>query len=253
MPHLSELIHAHWFQGLVLTILGIIAGWLLGRWRRHKLYKQVRGGDARDVVSVEKVLVKELPDGRRTMRIRSCGIAATAAIFTNQIALEQFHKRSVATTSTNPLLDLHDDIGSYILYLLQPWVCGIVGGGPYPHDVWVMCPVCEPGLLSSHQSTTVVLVRQKDLALFRDWNACKQILTERTSDGARVLTLWHMAREFDRQLAEVRKCREAGKPAMYVETMYVLDLAIDTAEAELPTAPVRWPRFAETLKELSLS
>jgi hypothetical protein len=116
-----------------------------------------------------------------------------------------------------------------------------------------MAPVCEPGLLSAHQSTTVVLIRQADLKRFLDWNSCKTMHVEHGSDGARILTLWHMAKEFERQMADVRQLRAAGKRTTYVETMYILDLSLDTEEAALPTKPVPWERFASVLKSLKLS
>ena len=97
---------------------------------------------------------------------------------------------------------MKDQMGSYLLYLLTPWVCGMVRHGTFRHDAWVMAPVCEPGTLSMHQSSTIILVRQADLARFRDWQACKQMHVEHGSDGARILTLWHMAREFDRQMSD---------------------------------------------------
>jgi hypothetical protein len=62
-----------------------------------------------------------------------------------------------------------------------------------------------------------------------------------------------MAREFERQLAEVNRLRAAGKSAAYVETMYLLDLGLDTEEVDLRTKPVPWERFASVLKRLGLS
>jgi hypothetical protein len=245
--------YTHFFQGLALAVLGLAVGWVLGRWRRHRLKRQLYGGDVRELVAIEQTVVREHPDGRITMRIRSCGSAPLSTIIFNPLAREAFLKRAEATKPTNPLLALHDKMGSYLLYLLQPWVCGLCRSGPFPHDVWVMAPVCEPGLLSEHQSTTVILVRQEDLKYFRDWQTCRQLHVEHGSDGARLLTLWHVAREFDRQLAEVKRLREQGKPTTYVETMYLLDLGLDQEEVPLRTKAVPWQRFAKVLQELGLS
>lgn len=255
MDHLRTLLHdyQHFVQGLALAVGGLVAGWLLGRWRRHKLKRQLYGGDAREMVAVEQVLIKEHSDGRVTLRIRSCGVAHASTIIFNPLAREAFQKRAAATTPANPLLTLHDRMGSFLLYLLQPWVCGLCRTGPFPHDTWVMAPVCEPGLLSEHQSTTVLLVRESDLKRFLDWNVCKRMHVEHGNDGARVLTLYHMAREFERQLAEVKRLREEGKPSTYVETMYILDLGLDMEEVPLRTKPVPWERFAKILKDSGLS
>jgi hypothetical protein len=175
------------------------------------------------------------------------------SVLVNPVAQDAFLARSEATTSTNPLVALDDPMGSYLLYLLTPWVCGLARGGRFPHDVWVMAPVCEPGLLSAHQSNTVILIRREDLGRFLEWDSCKRMHVEHGSDGARILTLWHMAREFERQLAEVRRLKEAGKRSLYAETMYLLDLALDTEEVPLPTKPVPWDRFAPVLKKLGLA
>jgi hypothetical protein len=250
---IQDLWKEHFVQGVLLTLLGLLAGWLLGRWRRYRLRRQAEGGDAREVVAIEKILVRDNSEGRTTMRIRSCGSAPLQAVLTNPVALDAFLERAAATTTTEPLISMKDPMGSFLLYLLTPWVCGMTRAGPFPHDVWVMAPVCEPGLLSAHQSTTVVLVRQADLKRFLDWESCKAIHVEHGSDGARILTLWHMAKEFERQLADVKKFLAAGKRTTYVETMYILDLSLDTEEAALPTKPVPWERFAPVLKALKLS
>jgi hypothetical protein len=248
-----EYLKTHFVQGLLLALLGLVIGWLLGRWRRYRLLQRVHVGDAREVVAIEQVLVKNCPDGRVTMRIRSCGSSPLHSVLPNTVAHDAFLERAKATSSTYALLNVKDQMGSYLLYLLTPWVCGMVRNGPFRHDTWVMAPVCEPGVLSKHQSSTVILIRHADLRRFLDWDFCRELHVEHGSDGARILTLWLMAREFERQMSEVNRLREAGKPSTFVETMYVLDLALDTEEVALPTKPVPWRRYAGTLKELGLS
>jgi hypothetical protein len=253
LEELKELLKHHFVQGLLLALFGLIVGWLLGRWRRYRQLRRISGGDARELLAVEQTLVKEHADGRVTMRIRAHGAAPLQSVMPNPVAHDTFLERALATTPTAPLLSLKDALGSYLLYLLTPWVCGVTRSGALPHDVWVMAPVCEPGLLSAHQATTILLVRRADLQRFLDWSWCKTLQVEHGSDGARVLTLWHMAREFERQHAELQRLRQAGKPTTYVETMYVLDLGLDTQEVDLPTKPVPWERFAKVLQELKLS
>jgi len=243
----------HFVQGILLTLLGLIIGWILGRWRRYRQMRRVYGGDAREVVAIEQILIKEQADGRVTMRIRSVGSAHMQTVLPNQVAHDALLKRAKATTTLNPLIDLKDQMGSYLLYLLTPWVCGMTRQGAFAHDMWVMAPVCEPGVLSAHQATTIILIRQADLRRFRDWETCKTMHVEHGSDGARILTLWHMAREFERQLAEVKRIKDTGQPSTFVETMYLLDLGLDLAEVPLPTKPVPWARFAAILKQLKLT
>jgi hypothetical protein len=249
---LREWVRSHFVQGLALTLVGVAVGWLFARWRRHRLLRRLECGDARDVVTVEQILVREQPDGHTTMRIRSCGSEALRRVLINSVAYEDFLRRAEATTPTDPIISMKDRTGSYLLYLLLPWVCGKARAGPFPHDLWVMCPVCETSILSAHQSTTVVLVRESDLRRFLDWEWCRALRVEHGSDGARVLTLWHMAREFEKQKAELGRLREGGHRTTYVETMYLLDLGLDTEEAPVRTKSVPWDRFAPTLRQLGL-
>jgi hypothetical protein len=247
-----EWLHGHIIPSLILTAVGLALGWLLGWWRRHRLLRQIIHGSARDMVAIEQMLVKDHEDGHTTMRIRSCGAAPLKTILTNPVAHDAFLRRSEATTPTNPLISMHDQMGSYLLYLLTPWVCGMVRRGHFPHDVWVMAPVCEASSLSAHQATTVLLVRREDLGRFLEWDRCKDMHVEHGSDGARLLTLWQMAREFEKQHAEVMRLKAAGQRSTFVETMYVLDLGLDTEEVALPTKPVPWERFTPVLKKLGL-
>lgn len=254
MEEFREFLKEHpYIPGLLMMVLGVVLGWLLGRWRRHRLKRQVSGGDMRELIAIEQILVREQPDGRTTMRIRSCGSAPVQFVLTNPVALEEFERRARATRPANPLMDMSDKFGSFLLHLLQPWVCGSTYGSAFPHDIWVMAPVCEPSLLSSYQTATVLLVRQEDLQRFLDWEQCKRLQVEHGSDGARILTLWHVARAWEKQVAEVRRRRQAGESTAYTETMYLLDLALDTQEAPLPTKPVSWSRFDKTLRELGLT
>ena len=43
--------------------LGIVVGWLLGKWRRYRQLRQAERGEAREVLTIEKILLERLPDG----------------------------------------------------------------------------------------------------------------------------------------------------------------------------------------------
>jgi len=95
----------------------------------------------------------------------------------------------------------------------------------------------------------VLLSRREDVARFCDWDNCASIEVEHASHGERVLTLMEMAAEYDRQAGVIASRRAAGRPSNYEETMYILDLGLDTQCADLPTKPVPWDRFESTLKQ----
>jgi hypothetical protein len=238
---------------VALLIVGGLLGWLGHRWKHYRSHQQVLKGDARDVASIEKIIVDTLEDGRVALRIRSCGRDPIELIFPNPAAREEFRDRSSATTIAQPLVNKQGKMGSYLLSEMAIWACGKVGEGPFSHDVWVMASVCEPPILGGHQSSTVILVRRDDLPRFRDWSTCGDIQVEHGSHGERILTLMSMASEYDRQSEAVAKRRAEGKSRHYEETMYELDLSIDQRVHRLPTKPVPWKRFEETLKAKGLS
>ena len=52
--------------------------------------------------------------------------------------------------------------------------------------------------------------------------------------------------------AEIARRRKAAERTKHVETMYVLDLALDKRVAAVPVKPVPWGRYEHTLKTLNL-
>jgi hypothetical protein len=115
-----------------------------------------------------------------------------------------------------------------------------------------MAPCCEPRERAQHQPIAILLIAVSDLAVFESWPRCRQMRVEHGSDGARVLTLMTMARRFRAEQAKLAQLRQEGKRTLYVETMYVLDLALDRSTAPIPTKEVPWGRFENVLKQLNL-
>ncbi len=70
---------------------------------------------------------------------------------------------------------------------------------------------------------------------------------EHRSHGERILTLFKMVAEFDRQDTLVQKCRAEARRSNYEETIYILDLGLDTRAVDLPTCAVPWDRFEAIL------
>ena len=86
--------------------------------------------------------------------------------------------------------------------------------------------------------------------LFDSLPACRGIRVEHRGEGARVLTLIELARRYREEQERIARLRSSGEPTRYVETMYLLDLALDRRTAPIPTRPVPWGRFEGVLKGL---
>jgi hypothetical protein len=243
---------------VVMFLLGVVAGRLWAMYRRHRQLKLAERGESHDVVTIEKILLDRLPDGTEVLRIRSCGRDPIETVFPNQAARETFQSRTAATTRVSPLVSMEGKMGSYLLQELAIWVCGQLRDRNFPHDVWIMAPVYERGTLhmmeaeGGHFLSTVLLIRRDDLVQFRDWAACAAIQVEYANHGERILTLMAMAKEFERQAGAVAQRRAEGRRTNFEETMFTLDLALDTKSVDLPTKPVPWDRLETTLKQLGL-
>jgi len=237
-----------------IFILGVVAGRLWGMWRRYRQLKMAERGESEDVVTIEKIIIDRCDDGSDVLRIRSCGRDPIETVFPNAAARDEFQARAAATKLTAPLVSMEGKMGSYLLQELAIWVCGQLHERTFPHDVWIMAPVYERGALylGGHFLSTVLLVRRDDLMRFRNWADCASIHVEHATHGERILTLLAMAKEFEIQAAAVAKRRAAGRRSNYEETMYILDLGLDTKTADLPSKPVPWDRFETTLRTLGI-
>jgi hypothetical protein len=235
----------------IFFALGVVAGRLWGMWRRYRQLKQAERGESDEVVTIEKILLDRRGDGTEVLRIRSCGRDPIETVFPNAAACDEFQARARATTAVCPLVSMDGKMGSYLLQELAIWVCGQLRERGYGHDVWVMAPVYERGALylGGHFLSTVLLIRRDDLLRFRNWQSCAGIQVEHATHGERVLSLVAMAAEYERQAAAIASRRAAGRRSNYEETMYILDLGLDTQNADLPAKPVPWERFKSTLEE----
>jgi hypothetical protein len=238
----------------IFFVLGVVAGRIWAMWRRHRQLKMAERGESQDVVTIEKIILDRRPDGSEVLRIRSCGRDPIDTVFPNSAARDEFQSRAGKTTIDRPLVSMDGKMGSYLLQELAIWLCGQLRERNFRHDVWVMAPVYERGALylGGHFLSTLLLIRLDDLLRLRDWDECSAIQVEHASHGERLLTLMSMAAEYERQAAAVAARRASGRRSNYEETMYVLDLGLDTESADLASKPVSWERFESTLKQLRI-
>jgi hypothetical protein len=246
-------------SAVIGLLLGGVITLIVSHWRRRHLRQRVLRGDARDTVAlhlhlVESVAAPEAPHGRRptVMRVRALGQEELSRVVPNGHLASVFLDRAVAVTPQDTLISMEDAAGSFLLETLTGFVCDRVANAPFEHDLYVMAPCCEPKELAQYQPISVLLIAVNDLALFEDWPSCRKVQVEHGSDGARVLTLMNLARRFKTEQAKMAELRQSGQRTQFVETMYVLDLALDRRSVILGTKDVPWGRFENVLTKLNL-
>lgn len=249
-----------------VALLGLLAGgiltWLIGRWKRRQQHQSIMRGDARDTVVIQQhiVVVEPAPAVGQgspalravSLRIRTLGQSEVCRMVPNGYLAEVLLQRAFQVTPRHTLISMEGAPGSYLLETLTNFVCDRVGSQPYDHDLYVMAPCCEPADFAQHQPITIVLISVKDLAAFESWSGCRQVKVEHGGDGARVLTLMELSRRFREEQLKIAELRKSGQRTQYVETMYVLDLALDRRTADVPLREVPWGRYESVLKELNL-
>ncbi len=245
---------------LIGLMLGSVTTWFLARRRRKRERQLVLEGDARDTVVIHQHLIEttEVTDAAgakrkaKVLRIRTLGQSELNRVVPNGHLAAILLKRAHAVTAHSTLISMDGAEGSYLLETLTNFVCDRSSNGQFAHDVYVMTACCEPAALSHHQPITIVLVRQEDLLLFDSWPVVRQLYVEHGSDGARMLSLMEMAKRFQAEQSQIRSLRADGRRTAFVETMYILDLALDQRCAQLPAKPVPWGRYEAVLRELNL-
>src|SRR5262249_37497837 len=231
--------------------------------RRMRQRRSILRGDARDTVVIEhhivettEVLDPEHEGTKRTvpsvLRIRALGQSELTRVVPNGHLAVEFLARAWKATALQTLISMEGAEGSFLLETLTGFVGDRVGNQGFEHDLYVMAPSCEPRELAHHQPIVILLVAARDLVLFDSWPACKGIRVEHGSDGARILTLIELARRYREEQALIERLRREWKRTLYVETMYLLDLALDRRTSPVPTRPVAWGRFEEVLKGMGL-
>jgi len=238
-------------------VLGVLGGWLAGRWRRRQERLSIIRGDARDTIVIDLHLVETTtgPGGAtlpKALRVRSLGQGELRRVVPNGHLASELHRRAMRVTQHDTLISMEGADGSYLLETLTNFVCDRVANAPFEHDLYVMAPCCEPAGLAVHQPISILLIAVTDLALFESWPACRGTSVERGSSGVRLLTLMELAKRFRTEQTELAVLRQSGKRTRHGETMYILDLPLDRRSAPTPVKAVPWGRFEGVLKELNL-
>jgi hypothetical protein len=264
-PMIADILEELRGQGagaLAGIVLGGLIAWLYARWVRFQQRRQILRGDARDTVVIHQHLVEmgDAPAANGTggklapvvLRIRSVGQASLDRVVPNGHLASELRRRAFRVTPRDTLIGMDGPEGSYLLETLTNFLCDRVANSPFEHDLYVMAPCCDAAGLAVHQPITILLISVADLTHFASWPVCRNIQVEHGSDGARILTLMELAQRFQGEQEKLADLRQTGKRTKYVETMYVLDLALDKRSATIPVKAVPWGRFEDVLKQMNL-
>lgn len=245
--------------GILLGLLvGTVVTWAVARWRLVQARRSVLQGDAGDIVAIELHLVERTTGaggqpapGR--LRRRYLGQRPLSEVIPNKHLAQELQKRARKVSERNALISMEGATGTYLLESLCGFVCDRVCNAPFDHDSYVMAPCREPSTLAHHKPIGVILIAVKDLELFLRWEPVSGIEVEHAADGVRILTLMDLARRWQEEQVAMVQARAGGRSVRHMETMFVLDLALDTRSVPLPTRPVPWQRFAVALNERGLT
>lgn len=247
---------------LLGMLMGTLVTGFLAWWKRCAERHSIMRGDARDTVVIAQHLIDSiedpLPDGKGTarrpvrLRVRALGQSELDRVVPNGHLANELLKRAHKVSTRHTLISMDGPEGSYLLESLTNFVCDRVANAPFEHALYVMAPCCEPAGLVVHQPITILLVKKEDLLLFENWALCRDVQVEHGADGARILTLMELAKRFREEQAKMAELRKAGQRTRYVETMYLLDLALDGRSTPIETKAVPWGRFEDVLKEMNL-
>ncbi len=235
-------------------ILGVVAGRLWAMWRRYRQKKTAERGVSEDVVTIEKILLERRDDGTRVMRIRIVRPRPDRDGFSQSGGPRRISDE-IGRDNGGPSAGVD---GWKDGFVPASGACDLglratAGAGVPPRRLGDGAGLRARALyIGGHFLSTVLLIRRDDLLRFRDWDDCAAIEVEHASHGERILTLMNMAAEYERQEAEIASRRAAGRRANYEETMYILDLGLDTQCADLPSKSVPWKRFESTLEKLEI-
>jgi hypothetical protein len=244
---------------LLGLVVGGLIGWALAYWRRRRQRLSILEGDARDTLVIHQHLIERPPttdpggaSPPPILRIRALGQGELAQVIPNDHLAAILLRRAHQVTTRDTLISMEGAEGSFLLETLTAFVCDRAANAPFERDLYVLAPCCEPAGLAEYQPITLLLIAVADLPLFESWPMCRDLRVEHGGDGARVLTLMAMARRFRSEQETLAKLRASGQRTRHVETMYVLDLALDKRAAPLPTKAIPWGRFESVLEQLKL-
>ena len=252
--------------GIVMgATAALVATWFAAYRKRRREMHEINSGQQFQQLEFAYAFVTTNGDGQRRLAVRMIGCLPLKTFVAKDAVREHLLglTRDSADDEQNSVIPMEGKLGSFVLRELHGHLRTLVRETGNRREWWVMVPILETFRPLHYIAPTVLLIRKADLAIFKSFESCRDLLVHHGSDAAKILTLMEVSRKFDAQRERLAQARASGASTQYLEEMWLLDLCLSTDVIE-PTPhevatgalkPFRhapWDRFSATLKALEL-
>ena len=252
--------------GIVMgATAALVATWFAAYRKRRREMREINSGQQFQQLEFAYAFVTTNGDGQRRLAVRMIGCLPLKTFVAKDAVREHLLglTRDSADDEQNSVIPMEGKLGSFVLRELHGHLRTLVRETGNRREWWVMVPILETFRPLHYIAPTVLLIRKADLAIFKSFESCRDLLVHHGSDAAKILTLMEVSRKFDAQRERLAQARANGASTQYLEEMWLLDLCLSTDVIE-PTPhevatgalkPFRrapWGRFSATLETLKL-
>ena len=253
--------------GIVLgATAALVTTWYAAYRRRRREMSEINQGKQFQQLEFAYAFVSNNANGQRRLAVRMIGCLPLKTFVAKDAIREHLLglSRDSAADELNSVIPMDGKLGSFVLRELHGHLRTLVRETGDRREWWVMVPILETYRPLHYVAPTVLLIRKADLAIFRSFESCRDLLVHHGSDAAKILTLIEVSRKFDAQRERLARAQATGGSTQYLEEMWLLDLCLPTDVIEptphevatgtlKPFRPAPWDRFSATLATLNLA
>lgn len=262
---LWEVAHKESIGIVIGATAALVTTWFAAYRRRRREMSEINRGQQFQQLEFAYAFVTNNGDGQRRLAVRMIGCLPLKTFVAKDAIREHLLglSRDSFDDEHNSVIPMDGKLGSFVLRELHGHLRTLVRETGDRREWWVMVPILETYRPLHYIAPTVLLIRKADLAIFKSFESCRDLLVHHGSDAAKILTLLEVSRKFDAQRERLARARKSGVSTQYLEEMWLLDLCLSTDVIEptshevatgavKPFRPAPWERFSSTLKVLEL-
>ena len=262
---LWEVAHKESIGIVIGATAALVTTWFAAYRRRRREMSEINRGQQFQQLEFAYAFVTNNGDGQRRLAVRMIGCLPLKTFVAKDAIREHLLglSRDSFDDEHNSVIPMDGKLGSFVLRELHGHLRTLVRETGDRREWWVMVPILETYRPLHYIAPTVLLIRKADLAIFKSFESCRDLLVHHGSDAAKILTLLEVSRKFDAQRERLAKARKSGASTQYLEEMWLLDLCLSTDVIEptphevatgalKPFRPAPWDRFSATLGALEL-